>query len=142
MRRIVRRLVGLGAVVAAALAFDAHAQTDDPSSPEGYWRNAHNSVHLHSYFCGDHLCAKIAWANPRAIADAKAGGTPNLIGTDIFREFGRDTEGVWRGQVYVPDIQRTFSGSLRFTPNVMTGTGCLIGRILCKTSIWTRIPAP
>ena len=42
--------------------------------------------------------------------------------------------------VYVPDINKTFSGTVTVVnDNTLTGKGCLIGGIGCKSQTWTRV---
>ena len=45
-----------------------------------------------------------------------------------------------RGKVFVPDLDMTLSGSATLSdPNSLRAKGCLIGRVLCKSQVWTRI---
>ena len=54
--------------------------------------------------------------------------------------FGRIAKGVWRGSVFVPDIGQTFSGTITtLDDRRMEGKGCLTGRIMCKSQIWTKV---
>jgi hypothetical protein len=47
---------------------------------------------------------------------------------------------VWRGSVFVPDIGQTFSGTITtLDDRRMEGKGCLTGRIMCKSQIWTKV---
>lgn len=106
----------------------------------GTWRNLRNTMHIEMYRCGDSICGKVAWANDEAIADARRGGTTNLIGTQVFRDFHQDAGGNWRGRVFVPDINKTFSGTMVIVDrNTLKGSGCLIGRVLCKAKVLVRI---
>jgi uncharacterized protein (DUF2147 family) len=48
--------------------------------------------------------------------------------------------GQWQGRVFVPDMNRTFSGTMTAAgPNKLVGKGCLIGGFFCKTQTWVRI---
>ncbi|WP_010127815.1 DUF2147 domain-containing protein [Sphingomonas sp. KC8] len=106
----------------------------------GVWRNPKNSVHVRSHPCGASMCGTVVWANDKAKADAARGGTDNLVGLQLFRSFTRDRHGNWRGKVFVPDINKTFSGTITvIDANTITGSGCLIGRVGCKSQTWTRI---
>jgi len=131
----------LGAVPAPALAGAGSGvmmTVDTLQSTE--WRNPRNSVHIRALKCGTNLCGTVSWASDKAIADAKRGGATGLIGTQIFRNFKDTGKGSFRGKVYVPDIQQTFSGTITFTDeNTMVGKGCVLFGIICKSQTWTRI---
>ena len=131
------RALGLSiALLAVAPALPAEAR--DQSF--GVWRNPSNSVHVRAEPCGARMCGVVVWASDKAKADAARGGTPQLIGARLFRDFRQEKPGVWRGRVFVPDINKTFSGTVSvLDPNRIEGKGCLVGRIGCKSQIWTRI---
>ena len=106
----------------------------------GIWRNPQNSVHVEVRPCANRMCGTVIWANEKAIADARRGGTPNLIGQQVFRDFTKDRNGIWRGRVFVPDIAKTFSGTIvSIDAKTLRGSGCLVGRIACKSQDWTRV---
>lgn len=106
----------------------------------GTWRNHSNSVHLRSYHCGDSMCGKVIWASEKAIADAARGGSPNLVGMDLFHDFKLGRDGKWHGKVFVPDINKTFSGTVvLLDPKTLKGTGCVLGGLICKSQTLTRI---
>ncbi|SNS57186.1 Uncharacterized conserved protein, DUF2147 family [Sphingomonas laterariae] len=107
---------------------------------EGLWRNPKNSVHVRSHRCGASMCGTVVWANDKAKADARRGGTEELVGLQLFKDFTQDEGGNWRGRVYVPDIDKTFSGTIEVIDvNTIKGSGCLIGKIGCKSQTWARI---
>ncbi len=132
-------------MVAALLALAMIAGSPASPSPasasavEGIWHNPKNSVAVKTGACGDKLCGWVVRANDEAQADARDGGTPKLIGTALLREYrpsGRDT---WSGQIFVPDMGRTFGSTLKLVDtNTITVKGCLIGGFFCKTQTWHR----
>ena len=125
-------LVGLAAVT------PAYAGQDD--SVVGTWRNIRNTMHIQMYHCGPSICGKVVWASNEAVADAQRGGSGNPIGTQVFRDFQKDARGNWRGRVFVPDLNKTFSGTMVIVdPNTLKGSGCLIGQFLCKAKVLVRI---
>jgi len=133
---LVRRFLPLIAAVVAFLPATAHAA--DRSF--GVWKNPSGSVHVRAEPCGDKMCGTVVWANDKAIADARRGGTDNLIGLQLFRGFVHEKPGLWRGKVYVPDIAKTFSGTVSVVnKDTLKGAGCLLGRFGCKSQLWTRI---
>nr|WP_210428660.1 DUF2147 domain-containing protein [Novosphingobium sp. SG707] len=106
----------------------------------GVWRNPQNSVHVEVQRCGAGMCGTVVWASEKAIADAKRGGTDNLIGLQLFRDFTQDRRGIWHGRVFVPDINKTFSGTVEaLDANTRRGSGCLFGRFACKSQDWVRV---
>jgi len=106
----------------------------------GTWRNPSDSVHVRIESCGKQMCGVVVWASPNATADAKRGGTTPLIGAQLFREFVLAKPGVWRGKVFVPDIGKTFSGTMTMIDErTIKGQGCILFGIACKSQIWTRV---
>ena len=128
---------------AALLAFSVSGIAADGAAaaqPAGVWRNPKNTVHIKVQPCGGNLCGTVVWASPRAKEKARKAGTPNLVGKQLFQEFRPVGKDAWGGRVFVPDIDRTVSGTLRATsPNAMVASGCLLGRFLCKSQTWTRL---
>ena len=128
-------VVALASVLVAA----APAQTSI-GRVQGEWRNAKNSVHIRTYACGDQICGVISWANEKAEADARRGGTQQLRGTQVFREFRATGDGGYKGKVFVPDLNRVFSGQLRVSgQDTLIGKGCILGGLICKSTTWLRI---
>lgn len=103
------------------------------------WRNPSNSVHIRITPCGgERVCGTVIWASEKAKADARRGGTDRLVGANLFREFRQVEPGKYKGRVFVPDMNRTFSGQMRIEGNAMIGKGCVLG-FICKSQTWTRI---
>lgn len=134
------RILGIAAVALALTGFPAVAQPAPKWS--GVWRNATNSVHIRAAPCGRRaMCGTVIWASPKVRADVAARGR-TLVGAQLFRGFRDVGGGVWEGEVYVPDIGHSFSGTL--TPrgaNTLVGEGCLFGRMGCREQTWTRVAA-
>ncbi|WP_243652742.1 DUF2147 domain-containing protein [Novosphingobium sp. PhB165] len=124
--------------ISLVLASPAWAKSDSQSL--GVWKNPQNSVHVRAERCGNQMCGVVVWANDKAKADAKRGGTNNLVGMNLFRDFTQEKPGVWRGRVFVPDMNRTFSGRVTMLDhNRLEGRGCLTGNIGCRSQTWTRL---
>ena len=124
--------------IGAALLLCSGASAQDRSL--GVWRNPSNSVHVQIERCGQQMCGTVSWANDKAKADSRRGGTDPLIGTQLFRDFSEEEPGVWRGQVFVPDLGETFSGTVTVVDtNTIRARGCLLGAIGCRTQVWTRV---
>ena len=132
------RFVSL-AVAAAFLVAPASALSQK-SGQDIVLRNPSNSVHVRIHPCGKSRCGTVVWANAKAKADAARGGTPNLVGTELFREFREVSPKVWKGKVFVPDLNKVFTGTGTVKDqNLIVARGCLIGNIACKSQTWTRV---
>jgi uncharacterized protein (DUF2147 family) len=139
MRRLNAAVAAAAAVISFASPTLAQPEGD---SAFGVWRNPKDSVRVEIRPCGDGACGIIVWANDKAKRNALASGTTNLVGTQVFRNLELDRNGVWRGRVYVPEMRRTFSGTAQQLDEVrLRAKGCLIGGMLCKAQVWTRVPA-
>lgn len=103
-------------------------------------RNPSNSVHVRIHPCGKTRCGTVVWANDKAKADSARGGTRNLVGTELFREFREVSPKVWKGKVFVPDLNKIFTGTGTVKDkNTIVARGCLLGSIGCKSQTWTRV---
>lgn len=137
-------------MVAALMALAMAAGSPAPASPapafpvEGVWHNPKNSVAVKTGACpdktgGSKLCGWVVRADDEAQADARDGGTPKLIGTALLREYRPSGRNRWSGQIFVPDMGRTFGSTLTLVDaDTIAVKGCLIGGFLCKTQTWRR----
>ncbi|MBO9707821.1 MAG: DUF2147 domain-containing protein [Caulobacter sp.] len=134
------KLTTLSLALVAGLMASLPAVAQDVPASYGVWRNPKNSVHVEIRNCGAKTCGYVVWANEEAKADARKGGTDNLVGLQLLRDFTEQKNGVWKGKVFVPDLNMTFSGTAEF-PNATTmkAKGCLLGNILCKSQTWRRV---
>ena len=106
---------------------------------DGVWRNPKNTVHVQLQPCGGTMCGTVVWAAPKAQAKARKAGQ-KLVGAQLFREFKPVAPNRWQGKVFVPDLNRTFSGTMTATaPTRLVGKGCLIGGFFCKEQTWVKI---
>jgi uncharacterized protein (DUF2147 family) len=128
-------------IAASASIGSAGAVAAQSSAQDSVWRNPRDSVHVRIHACGTSRCGTVIWANDKAKADSARGGTPNLVGTQLFRDFREVSPKVWSGKVFVPDLNRTFSGTGRvLDSNTIVARGCVVKNIGCKSQTWTRIP--
>lgn len=122
------------------LAFATSMAVAAPPARYRTYRNPSNSVHIRPQPCGAKICGVVVWANEKAKADAAKGGTPRLIGQQLFKDFTPDGPNRWKGSVFVPDINKTFSGHVtRTSPTTLKGSGCLMGKMGCKSQEWTLV---
>lgn len=127
------------AATAACLLFPSAALSQD-SDQGSVFRNPQNSVHVRIHRCGKSRCGTVVWANAKARADSARGGTPNLVGTELFRNFREVSPRVWKGKVFVPDLNMVFTGSATIKDqDTVVARGCLLGSIGCKSQTWTRV---
>lgn len=116
------------------------ATQSDSLQDYGVWRNPANSVHVAVNQCQAGACGTVIWANEKAKADSRKGGTENLIGLRLFDGFVRGKDQIWTGKVFVPDLNRTFNGTARLVePKTLRVKGCVFGGIVCKSQDWIRI---
>ena len=127
-------------MIALLFATPALATMPDKHPSYGVWHNPANSVHVRAQRCGEKMCGVVIWANAKAKADSAKGGSPNLVGMDLFKDFTQVDDKHWKGKVFVPDIKKTFSGTVTVVnDDTLTGKGCLIGGLGCKSQTWTRV---
>ena len=137
MHRIVKSATFAAAT--ALLAWPAAALAQKPFE-DIVLRNPSNSVHVRVHQCGKSRCGTVVWANEKAKADSARGGTRNLVGTQLFRDFKEVSPKVWKGKVFVPDINKVFTGTGTVKDkNTVVARGCLIGSIGCKSQTWKRV---
>lgn len=133
-----RTLISALMAAAAGLAAPASAGAQEPIY--GVWRNPKNSVHIDIQPCGQYLCGRVVWANANAREDARKGGTKELLGSQLLRNFSPGKGGTWKGKVFVPDLNVTVSGSAELVdPNTLKARGCIFAGIGCKSQNWKRV---
>jgi uncharacterized protein (DUF2147 family) len=140
-----RRGFAFAVLFGSVLLGHADARAQGPSM-DRLWTNPQRSVQVRAHRCGPAgatMCGTVVWANEKARGDARRGGTDPLVGAQLFRNFTPEGKSVWRGQVFVPDINKSFSGTVTLVdPRTLRAQGCLIGRIGCKSQTWTMVDGP
>ena len=132
-------ILHVAAGLAAASLGSAPALTQT-AAQESIWRNPQNSVHVSVHPCGSGMCGTVVWANDKAKADSARGGTTNLVGTQLFRDCHEVSPKLWKGKVFVPDLNGVFSGTGKIVDvNTIVARGCALGNIGCKSQTWIRI---
>jgi len=121
----------------------AAAQATD-SSLAGSWTNQSGSVIVLIAPCGqDAWCGTVQSASVRAQADAARGGTPNLVGTQILRNFRLVAPNRWKGSLFVPDLNKRSKAELiELDPGRIRIRGCAVGHLFCKSQLWVRTALP
>ena len=119
-------------------------QTAPPagSALEGHWRNPNGTVIIAIAPCGEVHCGRVQWASEKAMADARKGGTDPLVGAELLRDILPSGDGRWKARLFVPDLNKTSKAELRQSaPDQLKVTGCAVGRMFCKSQVWTRTEA-
>ena len=136
MRFIIRAATSAAAVACLLSPSAAFAQ----QGQDLVLRNPSNSVHVRVHPCGKSRCGTVVWANDKAKADSARGGTRNLVGTELFREFTEVSPKVWKGKVFVPDLNKVLTGTGTVKDqNTIVARGCLLAGMGCKSQTWTRV---
>lgn len=139
-----RAVVGLAAL-SLAFASLGQAIAADAAPPRtndlyGVWRNPKGSVHIEIKACGEGTCGYVVWANAEAQADVRKGSNQGLVGMQLLRDFSPSGPTEWKGRVFVPDLNMTFSGQVRLLDRAsLKAKGCLLPNFLCKSQVWTRV---
>jgi uncharacterized protein (DUF2147 family) len=132
-------------LLAALLATPAMAHPAvNAAGAEGIWLNPKGTLAVHTDACGPGLapalCGRIVWASPQAQADARDAEVPHLVGTQLLENYRPHGRGVWQGTVFVPDMGRRFFSQIEaLSPDRLQIKGCILGGLLCKSQVWTRI---
>ncbi len=140
-QRLGPTMLALALAMAAVATVPALAQTPPATDGiYGVWRNPKDSVHVEIKPCGPEVCGYVVWANDEARTDARKGSGGELLGRQLLRDFTPSDKGEWRGKVFAPDINMTFSGRvLVLDAGKLRAKGCVLGNFLCKTQVWTRV---
>ena len=132
-----KQLLTLFALLAASLLAAPAAAAP---SVEGRWTNPKRSVVIEVAPCGRAWCGTVVAASAKARANARKGGTKELIGTRILSGARPVGNGVFKGKGFVPKRNLYAPATIRQRgPNVMEVEGCALGGLLCREQRWTRV---
>lgn len=137
-----RRIVTAAAAALAFLVVGPSALAQSPTADAfGVWRNPKDNVHVEIRPCGAAACGTVVWASAKAQAKARAAGADSLVGTQVLKNLELDERrGVWRGKVFVPELNRNFTGVAEpMDSRRLRAKGCVVGGLLCKSQVWTKI---
>jgi uncharacterized protein (DUF2147 family) len=133
-------LLMIAFLLAAAAAASPAPRAADPVI--GTWMNRKGSVAVATRHCGRALCGRVVWASPEAQDKARAGGTDRLVGTELFRNLVPAAQGLWEGEVFVPDLGSSATAQLMLLDaNSIEINGCQYGGMLCKKQEWHKVQA-
>jgi uncharacterized protein (DUF2147 family) len=124
-----------------AIAAQAGAQPA-PQSIEGLWRSPGGNSIIAIAPCGSDLCGTVAWASEQAKKDAGK-VTAHLVGTQLLTGLKQRQPGRWQGKLFIPDKNMRVSAKIQLTgEQQLKVSGCLAGKALCKSELWSRTDAP
>ena len=130
----------LFAILALLFAASMPAFASTSGSIEGRWTNPKRSVIINVARCGQAYCGTVVWASAKAKANARKGGTENLVGTRILSGAKPVGKGVYKGRGFVPKRNIYAPATIRQVgANTMEVEGCALAGLLCKEQRWTRI---
>lgn len=110
------------------------------ASVEGRWTNPKRSIIIEVARCGQAWCGTVVSATAKAKANARKGGTRNLIGTRVLSGARPVGNGVYKGKGFVPRRNIYAPATVRQRgANVMEVEGCALAGLLCKEQRWTRV---
>lgn len=133
-------ICGLGIALAVAAQGGLAATAAYAEPIHGTWENPTGDVRVVTQSCGTELCGKVSWASDLAKRDATAGGTPQLVGTSLLRNYRLTKPGHWRGSVFIPDLGETYYSTIKqLDAQRIKISGCILGGLLCKSQIWRKI---
>jgi uncharacterized protein (DUF2147 family) len=128
------------AVLLAALALQA-TQSNSPSI-EGYWRSPGGNGIMKIAQCGDSPCGTVAWASDKAKKDASK-TTSQLVGSQLLTGLKQRKDGSWTGKLFIPDKNMRVTAKIQLVGDQqLRVSGCLAGKALCHSDLWTRTTDP
>jgi uncharacterized protein (DUF2147 family) len=138
-----RHLFSIAAAALLAIApFAVPARAAAAQTPlsGGLWINPHGSVAVRTGACGTRLCGWVVWADAESLADARDAGVAHLVGTELLENYTASGAHAWSGTVYLPDKDRRFYSEIeQRSPDQLKIKGCILGGLICRAQVWTRI---
>ncbi|MFL6734938.1 MAG: DUF2147 domain-containing protein [Sphingomicrobium sp.] len=122
------------------LALLATATSAQAAAPiEGLWTNPKRSVVVRVAPCGSAYCGTVVKASGKVLANARKGGTPNLIGHQILTGLKPIGNGRYKGKAFVPKRNLYASATVRqIGTYAMDVEGCALMGLICDQQRWTR----
>jgi uncharacterized protein (DUF2147 family) len=126
-------------IAALAVLLIAATPLPQPSPLQGTWRNPKGTVEVSIGSCDAGLCGTVIAASAAAIADARDSGYPSLVGMQLLHDYRADGPRKWQGMIFVPDLGRNFSSHIELVDaDHLRVSGCLLGKLICKSQLWRR----
>lgn len=131
-------------VLISTLALFALTAADTPAaSIEGHWRSPGGNSIILIGPCGATLCGKIEWASEKAKQDSRKTVGDQLVGAQLLTNLTQDKKGNWQGKLFIPDKNMRVTAKLQLVGQTqLKVSGCLVGKSMCKSHLWTRTDEP
>lgn len=138
-------IAGLAMLFGASLASGSAADTRMPGAPAatgvyGTWVNPKGTVTVRTSTCGKLLCGTVISATPEVQNIAQKAGAPSLVGTKLLQDYRQTATNRWQGRVFVPDRNASYYSTIKqLGDNQLKISGCILGGLLCKSQVWSRV---
>jgi uncharacterized protein (DUF2147 family) len=120
----------------------AAVQAAAAATIQGQWRSPGGNSIIAIAPCGDSYCGTVAWASAKAKKDA-AKTTQQLVGTPLLTNLTQGKDGRWQGKLFSPDKNMRVTAKIQPVGDTqLRVSGCLAGKSLCKSDLWTRADGP
>jgi uncharacterized protein (DUF2147 family) len=130
----------ISAFVFAALMQAAAQASQSPIL--GQWRSPGGNSIIAIAPCGDSLCGTVAWASDKA-KQASRNTTDQLVGTQLLTGLEQKSATRWQGRLFIPDKNMRATAKIDLVnAGQLKVSGCLAGKALCKSELWTRTTDP
>ncbi len=120
-----------GTVIAGLALAAAPASAQDISGST--WQRDNGGSRVKFERCGEALCGNLVWIKPGA-------DTPAKIGQKIFFDMKASGANAWSGSAFNPEDGKTYSGKMTVSGPLLTTEGCIMGGLICKSAVWSRVP--
>lgn len=138
-----RAAAALPLLLLATSAYSAAA-----AEPQGIWSMTNGKVTVKVSNCGSNLCARIVGlAEPISKIDGKpkvdrenpdpAKRKRPLMGLSILIGMKPAGDGKWQGAIYNPDDGKVYSGSVRYSGDMIKVKGC-VAAVFCRTNTFVK----
>ncbi|ACA18697.1 conserved hypothetical protein [Methylobacterium sp. 4-46] len=127
----------------ALLALTMPALAQPRLDPSGTWLTAGGDAHIRITRCGQGYCSTVAKVltgeakdvhNPDPALRARS-----MVGVALSTDMRPTGEG-WEGSLYNFRDGKTYTGKLAVKgPNALELAGCVLGGLICKRQIWSRV---
>lgn len=130
--------IGAAIIMTATIATGAMAQNQEVT---GTYINESGGTKVQLSDCGAGLCGTVVWMknpvndvnNPDS---SKRGRSVVGIQAVSLKSTGPAT---YAGSLYDTESGKTYSGKAKFSDKDVALSGCILGGLVCKTSVWQRV---
>ncbi|EJN06248.1 DUF2147 domain-containing protein [Phyllobacterium sp. YR531] len=130
--------LGVPLFLAATLSTAAIAQVQEVV---GTYINKSGGTKVELAHCGAGLCGTVIWmktpVNDVNNPDASKRDRP-VVGIQAV-SLKSTGESTYAGSLYDTESGKTYSGKAKFSDKDVELSGCILGGLLCKTSVWQRV---